>query len=390
MKYLLLNGPNLNLLGTREPEVYGSDALADVEDKCRAWAGELGGELQVFQSNHEGELIEAVHAARGTADGIVFNPGAFTHTSYALHDAVVAAAVPTVEIHISDVESREPWRRESRIGPACALRIFGRGVEGYKWAIRHLHYRAAHPPTTRSYGEDPDNPDTRGDLRLPDPSRGGGPHPVAVLFHGGGWRRTFARDQMDGIAVDLTRRGTATWNVEYRRLPPVGGWRDMLADGAAAVNYLRELADEFPLDLERVTAVGHSAGGHVAFFASRKAQVRPARFVPLASMLDLELSSRSHLGELVENLLGGERDYLDQLNPLNQVRQDPLGIPTWAVHGTADESVDIAQSRNYVRAAQAADETAELVEIPGAGHADFLEPNSAAWAEAARIITHVG
>lgn len=384
MKYLLLNGPNLNLLGTREPEVYGSDTLADVEDKCRAWAGELGRELQVFQSNHEGELIEAVHAARGTSDGIVFNPGAFTHTSYALHDAIVAAEVPTVEIHISDVEAREPWRRESRIGPACVRRIFGRGVDGYKWAIRHLHYRTVHPPVARSYGVDANNPDTMGDMRLPDPSRGDGLYPIAVLFHGGGWRRSYARDQMDGIAADLARRGTATWNVEYRRLPPVGGWRDMLADGAAAVDCLRELADEFPLDLERVTTVGHSAGGHVAFFATHDAQIRPARFVALASMLDLELSSRSHLAELVENLLGGERDYL---NPLNPVRQVPLGVPTWAVHGTADESVDVAQSRNYVRAAQAAGETAELVEIPGAGHADFLEPNSEAWAEAARIIT---
>ena len=382
MKYLLLNGPNLNLLGTREPEIYGADTLADVEDKCRAWAGETGAELDVFQSNREGELIEAVHAARGTADGIVFNPGAFTHTSYALHDAVAAVAVPTVEIHISDVEAREPWRRESRIAPACVRRIFGRGVEGYKWAIRHLHYRAAHPPIVRSYGEDPEN---TGDLRLPDPSRWGVPHPTAVLFHGGGWRRAYARDQMDGIAADLARRGTASWNVEYRRLPPVGGWRDMLADGAAAVNFLRELADEFPLDLERVTAVGHSAGGHVAFYAAREAQVKPARFVPLASMLDLELSSRSHLGELVEMLLGGERDVgFDDLNP---IRRLPLGIPTGAVHGTADESVDIAQSRNYVRAAQAAGEEAELVEIPGAGHPDFLEPDSAAWAEAARIIT---
>lgn len=386
MKYLLLNGPNLNLLGTREPEVYGRETLADVEAKCRAWAGELGGTVETVCSNHEGELIEAVHSARGRMDGIVFNPGAYAHTSYALHDAVAAAETPTVEIHISDVESREPWRRISRIGPACAHRIFGRGVEGYRWAIRHLHYRALHPPTTRAYGEDPDNV---GDLRLPEAGRDGGPYPVAVLFHGGGWRRVITRDVMDGAAVDLARRGTATWNVEYRRIPPVGGWRAMLEDGTAAVDHLRELADEFPLDMERVTTVGHSAGGHVAFFASRaarNARVQPARFVPLASMLDLELSARSHrLGGLVERLLGGEEvTAFDDLNPTGLV---PLGIPTVALHGTADESVDVKQSRNYVRAAQEKGDQAELMEIPGAEHGDFLEPNSTAWQAAAQQIT---
>lgn len=382
MKYLLLNGPNLNLLGSREPEVYGHETLEDVEAKCRAWAGELGGTVEAVCSNHEGELIEAVHSARGWADGIVFNPGAYAHTSYALHDAVAAAETPTVEIHISDVESREPWRRISRIGPACVHRIFGRGVEGYKWAIRHLHYRALHPPTTRAYGEDPDNV---GDLRLPEAGRDGGPYPVAVLFHGGGWRRVITRDVMDGAAVDLAQRGVATWNVEYRRIPPVGGWRAMLEDGTSAVDHLRELADEFPLDMERVTTVGHSAGGHVAFFASRESQVRPARFVPLASMLDLELSASSHrLGELVERLLGGEEGTaFKDLNPTGQV---PLGIPTVALHGTADQSVDVKQSRNYVRAAQEKGDQAELTEIPGAEHGDFLEPNSTAWEAAAQQI----
>ena len=382
MKYLLLNGPNLNLLGTREPEVYGTETLADVEGKCRNWAGELGATVEAVQSNGEGELIDAMHSARGRADGIVFNPGAYAHTSYALHDAVAAVrtvGTPTVEIHISDVESREPWRKISRIGPACVHRIFGRGTEGYKWAIRHLHYRTVHPPFTRAYGEDPDNV---GDLRLPE---GGGPFPVAVLFHGGGWRRVFTRDVMDGAAVDLAKRGMATWNVEYRRIPPAGGWRAMLEDGTAAVEHLRDLAEEFPLDLERVTTVGHSAGGHVAFFASRGAGVRPARFVPLASMLDLELSARSHrLGVLVERLLGSEETAFNDLNPTRQV---PLGIPTVALHGTADESVDAKQSRNYIQAAQEKGDQADLVELPGVEHGDFLEPESKTWEAAAQQIT---
>ena len=337
--------------------------------------------MEAVCSNHEGELIEAVHSTRGRIDGIVFNPGAYAHTSYALHDAVAAVGVPTVEIHISDVESRESWRRVSHMGPACVHRIFGRGVEGYKWAIRHLHYRTSHPPTTRVYGEDPDNV---GDLRLPKTELGGGSYPVVVLFHGGGWRRVITRDVMDGAAVDLAWRGVATWNVEYRRVPPLGGWRAMLEDGTAAVDYLREMADEFPLDLEQVTAVGHSTGGHVAFFASHAARVRPARFVPLASMLDLNMSARSRcLGVLVERLLGGEDGAFAGLNPTGLV---PLGISTVALHGTADELVDVKQSRSYVRAAQGKGDQAVLMEIFGAGHEDFLEPKSTAWQTAAQQI----
>ncbi len=130
-KYLLMNGPNLDMLGVREPGIYGSRTLADLEALVRSHANELGVGLQCFQSNHEGALIDKLHEAHGVFDGIVYNPGAHTHYSYALRDAVAGIDVPVVEVHISDVDAREPFRAVSVIAPACAAQIKGRGFQGY-------------------------------------------------------------------------------------------------------------------------------------------------------------------------------------------------------------------------------------------------------------------
>ncbi|MEE1621359.1 type II 3-dehydroquinate dehydratase [Zafaria sp. Z1313] len=137
-RILVLNGPNLNLLGTREPEVYGHQTLADVEEACRAAAGEAGFELEFAQSNHEGVLIDAIHAARGRVAGIVFNPGAFTHTSIALADAVSGVQLPVVEVHLSNVHRREAFRHHSYISPVAAAVIVGAGVNGYRLGIAHV------------------------------------------------------------------------------------------------------------------------------------------------------------------------------------------------------------------------------------------------------------
>lgn len=142
-KILVLNGPNLNLLGQREPEQYGRATLADVERLCEDTGALLGFEVDCRQSNHEGVLIDAIHeAGRGVKDGsvlgVVFNAGAYTHTSVALHDAIKGAEVPVIEIHISNVHAREAFRHHSYLSPAAAGIVVGFGIDGYAMAIEGL------------------------------------------------------------------------------------------------------------------------------------------------------------------------------------------------------------------------------------------------------------
>ncbi len=138
MKIMVLNGPNLNLLGVREPGIYGAGSYADLVAMLQSYAGGRGIELDCRQTNHEGVLVDWIHEAMGSFDGIVINPGAYTHTSIALLDAVKAVRVPTVEVHISDVDSREEFRRISYIGMACVHTIKGHGLPGYVEGIQYL------------------------------------------------------------------------------------------------------------------------------------------------------------------------------------------------------------------------------------------------------------
>lgn len=147
---LVLNGPNLNLLGTREPAVYGAATLADVERLCREAGEQLGHSVECRQSNHEGVLIDAIHEAgrahaAGQLLGVVFNAGAYTHTSIALHDAIKGTGVPVIEVHISNVHAREAFRHHSWLSPVAAGVIVGLGVQGYALAIEALSHRAAQP-----------------------------------------------------------------------------------------------------------------------------------------------------------------------------------------------------------------------------------------------------
>ena len=135
---LVINGPNLNLLGTREPEKYGTSTLADVERLAAAAAEAHGFTVECVQSNHEGVLLDVIHAARTNAVGIVLNAGAFTHTSVALRDALAAVQLPAVEVHITNVHQREEFRHHSYLSPVCAAVIVGAGVFGYKLAIDYL------------------------------------------------------------------------------------------------------------------------------------------------------------------------------------------------------------------------------------------------------------
>lgn len=142
MKIRVINGPNLNLLGLREPDIYGRRTYADLVEMIRAEAGRLAVEVEFVQSNHEGALVDAIQAAYGTANGIIINPGAYTHTSIALLDAVKAVGIPTVEVHISDPDAREDFRKRSYIRAACVASIKGHGLEGYLEALRLLAQKA--------------------------------------------------------------------------------------------------------------------------------------------------------------------------------------------------------------------------------------------------------
>lgn len=138
MKILVINGPNLNFLGIREPDIYGKDTFADLLRLLSAWAEALGVEVEQYQSNHEGDLVDKIQQAYGKFDGIVINPAAYTHTSVAILDALKAVAIPAVEVHISDVDAREPFRHISYAGMACKHTIKGQGFDGYRQAMQWL------------------------------------------------------------------------------------------------------------------------------------------------------------------------------------------------------------------------------------------------------------
>lgn len=138
MKLLILNGPNLNLLGLREPSIYGREDYNSLCNKIISHAEKMGVEVEIYQSNHEGELVDAIQNAYGRIDGIVFNPAAYTHTSIALLDALKAVGIPTVEVHISDVSHREEFRQVSFVRAACIATIAGHGTDGYLEAMELL------------------------------------------------------------------------------------------------------------------------------------------------------------------------------------------------------------------------------------------------------------
>ena len=138
MKLLVINGPNLNMLGIREPDIYGRQTYKDLEDYVNQICARKGITCEVFQSNHEGDIVDKIQAAYGNTDGIVINPAAYTHTSVAILDALKAVCIPAVEVHLSDVNSRESFRHISYAGMACEKTYAGFGFEGYKMAIEYL------------------------------------------------------------------------------------------------------------------------------------------------------------------------------------------------------------------------------------------------------------
>lgn len=361
---LVLNGPNLDLLGTRQPEVYGKSTLIDLADQLRTWGRDLGLGIEHFQSNHEGELVERIHSARGQFDGVVINAGALTHYSYALQDAIEAVAVPTVEVHISNVLEREAWRRHSVIAPVAVYSIYGRGLEGYRWALRHLRHRWASPFQTLSYGS---YPDQVGDFR----HTGGDGGPLAVLVHGGMWRHQWTRDTTESWAVELLERGWSTFNVEYRRVGTGGGWPQSFDDLHAAYEFASSLSS---VDPARIAVAGHSAGGAMALWlAGEKTSKPPLWVVSVAGITDLVAAHQSRVGDgAIDDALG--RRSLDPAltSPLHRL---PTGTPTRLISCLDDTLISPDYAREYAKAAQANGDAVELTEV-AASHMAVIESDT--------------
>jgi 3-dehydroquinate dehydratase-2 len=352
MRVVLINGPNLDLLGTREPEVYGSTSLGDLESMVSQWGSEMGIEVSSLQSNHEGALIEAVHGA-ASHDAVIINPGAFTHTSRALADAIASVDVPTVEVHISNVKTREPWRSESVVSDVCVRTIYGRGLRGYRDGLRHLANRAQSPFVTVRYGPHPENV---GDLRGVADAPG-----LVVLVHGGFLLREWERDTIESLAVDLTGRGYSTWNLEYRRLGVGGGWPGSAHDIKMALEFVPQLegVGEAP-----VAVVGHSAGGYLALWSGVRALTGPPRAtIALSAITDLEERLNGGPGAEVAHVLieSGAPARLDAVPPrttLIHAKNDTLVPPT---HSSRLEGV------------------AAVEIVSQTGHFDLLDPAKAHW-----------
>jgi len=363
MHIAVINGPNLNLLGNRQPEVYGHTTLDRLVRLLTAWGRSVDAQVSHFQSNHEGALVDHLHDLSGQVDGVVINPGALTHYSYSLADALAAVGLPAVEVHISNIMEREHWRRRSVVSPACVRTIYGRGVEGYLWAIRHLHYRRLGSPQTVS------GPAAGGDLRLP---VGDGPHPVLVLLHGGGWLGQWRRDQLDGMAVDLVDRGYATYNFEY--LPPSGGGRFPRTIETTRHAH-REITRRPELDAGRVALLGHSAGGNLALMASmwwRRWGHAPRLAISLAGITSLRPDS-----PFDGVYLGGQDPRA--ASPRGLV---PLGVDSLLIHAEDDDVVPSEHSTTFAQAADAAGDRVRTALLSGGGHSGFLDIRNRAWEQA--------
>ena len=366
MRILIINGPNLNLLGTRDPQPYGDATLADLEADWRTHCERYDVAIEALQSNHEGVIVDAIGEGQHRFDALVINAGALSHYSRSIADAIGAVDLPAVEVHISNIYERETWRHVSVLKDVCVLTIVGRGTSGYINAIDHLIAMHTSPARTLQYGEENT---TVLDLRVPS---GDGPHPVAILVHGGFWRTIWTRDLMDPMAAALIGHGWATANIEYSL--GEGSYANAMRDLESAVLWVQNNAAEHDFDPKMVVLVGHSAGGYLSLAAAARLPT-VAGVVGLAAVTDLEAMSVSRQDDdPVARLLGASLSDAPRLWHQAGLSESPT-IPIHLVHGSEDDTVDLAQSTNYSQQT----DTIRLTVVDGCDHMSLIDPTSPAW-----------
>lgn len=359
-------------------------------------AAELGGRLH-YVHTAEGRLGEAVRTASGAISpaGIILLRSATSNLPSAeLEKPLAVFDVPAVELFLDDALGMHLRMDQPQAGRIIQRTFYGRKERGLYWAMRFLLHCGDYPYRTIAYGP----LDSQiGDLMLPE---GSGPFPVVMLVHGGFWRDGYYRDSTHGIAADLARRGFAVWNIEYRRVGPSGGgFPESHRDVLQALNYLQTLAGSHPLDLQRVTVVGHSAGGYLAAWASSIPQGTTAQLMPkpevlvrlgicLAGVTDLDEAHKEGGGERAATLFLKKAAENEALR-----RQLSVGYLNFApetrlilAHGTQDEYVPFALSEHTMEILKERQQQAELLIFPDSGHNEFVDPGSEEWGRIAALV----
>jgi acetyl esterase/lipase len=359
---------------------------------CVVWGTEAGVEVDVLPGDPavvlgglagEAPAIGEPGGAGAGLGGVIVAPGAPGLDDPRLARAVAAVGVPVVAVEPGNVRKNGLEPEATRLVAAGGQLLYGRGSDTGRHAVLFLARRQRQVPDTLAYGPDPSQ---EGDLWLP---AGDGPHPVAVLFHGGFWYHAWERDLMDGLAEDLAGRGIAAWNVEYRRVGAGGGWPATGEDAGRATEHLAALAPVYGLDLSRVAVLGHSAGAQLALWVAarrRRASVHPALAVGLATIADLESARSDRIGGgSVTRLVDGTGvvDAEAALADASPLARLPIGVPQILAHTVDDAVVPPSQTIRYAEAARAAGDEVSVLEIKAGGHFGLLDPRTPGWAAVA-------